>query len=271
MKEHRLYKMTSPEIKEGIKKIDAVLIPVGATEQHGPHLPLDFDHFCATQICEAAAKAANTRGKWVVVAPTINYGCSWYHMNFSGTMSLSQQTFIKVVSEVCESLAHHGFKNLIVLNAHGGNTAALTVCLTDLYAQKRIRVVLVQWGTLAAATIKELGIVSPLIHAEEIETSMAMALGSDVRMDKLTRDCFSRRDTYEEKGIPTSRHITYDAATPGSGVIIPMDYIDDISSSGIVGDSSLATKEKGEILLTSVNSKLVELIEDLSKRQITKD
>ena len=266
MKEYRLYKMTWLEVKEGIEKIDAVLIPVGATEQHGPQMPIDFDHFSATQFCEAAAKAANERDKWVVVAPTINYGCSWYHMNFPGTVTLSQETFMKVVREVCESLAHHGFKNLIVLNSHGGNSAALTTCLTDLYAEKRIRVVLAQWWTLAAPMIKELGITSPLIHTEEIETSVGMALGTDVRMDRLVRDCFSRREVYEAKGIPTSRHIAYDGLTPGSGVIIPMDFIDDISPSGVVGDATLATREKGEKLVAAIVSRLVELIEDLSKK-----
>jgi len=242
---------------------DAVLIPVGATEQHGRHLPIEFDHFSANQLCETAAKALNERGKWVVVTPIINYGCSWYHMNFPGTISLSQKTFMEVVREVCDSLVHHGFKNLIAVNSHGGNTAALTTCLTDLYAERKTRVVLAQWWSLAGSAIKELGITSPLIHAEEIETSIAMALGADVRMEELTRACLNRRETHESKDIPTSKHIAYDMITPGSGVLIPMDYIDDISDTGVVGDACLATKEKGEKLVESIKAKLVELVEDL--------
>lgn len=264
MKEYRLYKMTWPEIKEGIDKIDAVLIPVGATEQHGRHLPVEFDHFSATQFCELAAKDLNkNKGKWVVVAPTVNYGCSWYHMNFPGTISHSQRVFMDVVTEVCESLDHHGFKRLIAVNSHGGNSAALTTCLTDLYAEKKIRVVLAQWWSLAGSAIKELGIDSPLIHAEEIETSIALALGTDVRSEELSRACFSRKDKHEDKGIPISKHISYDMRTPGSGVIIPMDYIDEISDTGVVGDATLATKEKGEKLVKTINDKLVELVEDL--------
>jgi len=266
MKEYRLYKMAWPEIKEAVGRIDAVLIPVGATEQHGRHLPVEFDHFSATQFCEMAAKKLNEKGKWVVVAPTIIYGCSWYHMKFPGTVTLSQKTFMEVVTEICQGLASHGFKNLIIVNSHGGNSAALTTCLTDLYAEKRIRVILAQWWSLAGTAIKELGITSPLIHAEEIETSIAMALGTDVRTGELTRACFNRRETHEAKGIPTSKHISYDMITPGSGVIIPMDYIDDISDSGVVGDACLATKEKGMKLVETINAKLVELVEDLSKK-----
>jgi creatinine amidohydrolase len=258
--------MTWPEIKENIDNIDAVLIPIGATEQHGRHLPVEFDHFSATQICERAAKDLNDKGKWVLVTPTINYGCSWYHMNFPGTISLSQRTFMDMVTEVCESLAHHGFKNLIALNSHGGNTAALLTCLTDLYAEKRIRVPLVHWWSLGAAMIKELGISSPLIHAEEIETSIGMALGSEVRTEELTRACFSRRETHESKGVSTSKHIAYDMITPGSGVLIPMDYIDDISDTGVVGDACLADKEKGEKLTGAINEKLIEFVEDLCRK-----
>lgn len=264
MKEYRLYKMTWPEIKEAVKEVDAVLIPVGATEQHGLHLPVEFDHFSATQFCELAAKDLNeNKGKWVLVTPTINYGCSWYHMNFPGTISLSQRTFMDVVTQVCESVSHHGFRNLIAVNSHGGNTAALTTCLTDLYAEKRIRVALAQYWSLGASAIKDLGISSPLIHAEEIETSIGMALGTDVRMNDLSRACFSRRKTHEEKGIPTSSHIAYDMITPGSGVIIPMDFIDEISDTGVVGDATLASKEKGEKLVAAIKEKLIELVEDL--------
>lgn len=265
MKEYRLYKMTWPEIRGAIEKIDAVFIPVGSTEQHGHHLPVECDHFTSTYFCEVAAESLNKRGKWVVVAPTINYGCSWYHINFPGTISLSQKTFMEVVNDVCSSLAHHGFKNLIVLNSHGGNSNALNTCLTDLYAERGIRVAIAQWWTFISGAIKELGITSPLTHAEEVETSIAMAIGLEVRVNEQTRDAFSRREIHETKGVATSKHIAYDKITPGSGVTIPMDYIDDISDSGVVGDATLATKEKGEKLSQVIISKLVDFVEDLAQ------
>ena len=263
MKEWRLYKMTWPEIKEGIKTIDAVLIPVGATEQHGRHMPVDHDYFTSTRLCEMAAKALCERGRWVVVAPTINYGCSWFHMNFPGTITLSQRTFMEVVKEVCESLLRHGFRNLIVVNNHGGNQAALTTCLNDLYAAKGIRVLFASGMDLAAEAIKELEMKGPLQHASEAETSIAMALGQDVRMNELTRDGLDRRKIHEAKRIPTSKHIAYDISIPGSGVFIPFDYTNDISNSGVIGDATLATKEKGQYLVEAITRKITELTEDL--------
>ncbi len=264
--EIHLHKMTWPEIKEGIEKIDAVLIPVGSTEQHGRHLPIEFDYFSATRFCEMAAQTLNQKGKWVVVAPPILYGCSWYHMQFPGTITLSQKTFMEVVKEVCESLAHHGFKNLIIMNSHGGNSAALTTCLNDLYAEKKIRVVLAQWFTLAAGAVKELEIKSPRLHAGEVETSIAMALGTDVRKQELTRACMNRRETHLAKGIPTSKHIAYDSSMPGSGVLIPMDYMKDITDTGVVGDACAATMEKGKRLVEVVNALFAELIEELGRK-----
>lgn len=266
MKEYRLYKMTWKEIKDAINQIDAVLIPVGSTEQHGYHMPVDFDHFCATQLSELAAKAVNERGGWAVVVPTVPFGCSWCHMSFPGTITFSQKTFMKVVREVCESLAHHGFKNLIIVNGHAANPAPLTTCLTDLYAEKRIRVVLAQWWNMVPPVLKELGIESPMIHAEQIETSMAIALGVEVHMDKAVRYMVNRRKIHESKGVPTSRHIAYDAVTPGSGIIIPLDYVDDLTPFGVTGDPMPATREKGEKLVATVVSTLVELIEDLGKK-----
>ena len=115
------------------------------------------------------------------------------------------------------------------------------------------------------STIKDLGIESPLIHAEEVETSLAMGLEADVREEELTQACFNRCETYKAKGIPTSRHIAYDALSPGSGVLLPMDYIDDISDSGVVGDACSATRSKGKKLIDAIEAGLVELVEDLRK------
>jgi creatinine amidohydrolase len=266
-KEHLLYKMSWPEISEATQKIDAVLVPVGSTEQHGRHLPIDFDFFSATRLCEICAKRLNDSGKWVVLAPTISYGCSWYHMKFPGTVTLTQDTFIRVVKEVCRSLSSHGLKNIILFNSHGGNSAALTVALTELYSENRIRVVLAQWFTLGNQVISDLGIKTPRLHAGESETSLAIALGAKIRESELTIACMDRQKIHAERGIPTSKHISYDPVRPGSGVIIPMDFIDDISETGVVGDATLGTLKKGEEIVKGVIEKLCELIQDLSQRQ----
>lgn len=98
-----------------------VLIPCGAIEQHGPHLPLcmDSDH------AEALALTVAARLGHTVVAPAIRVGCSAHHMAFPGTISLQAETFEAVCRDYCRSLAHHGFERLLLFSGHIGNFPAL--------------------------------------------------------------------------------------------------------------------------------------------------
>src|SRR5882757_1676292 len=109
--------------------VDAVLFPIGTTEQHGPHMPLDTDCVIAQGLATRAAELAGREGLRVLVAPTLNVTLSWYHMQFPGSVRLSTTTFLQVFREVCDSLAQHGFRHIVAINGHGGNVAALTVAV----------------------------------------------------------------------------------------------------------------------------------------------
>ena len=87
-------------------------------------------------------------------------------------------------------------------------------------------------------------------------------------MDRLVCHSVSRREVHEAKGIPTSKHIEYGMVPSGSGVLIPPDYLDDISASGVTGDATLAAKEEGEKLIEVIRSRVVELVEDLGRKQL---
>ena len=101
--------MTWPEVEQAISRgVDAVLIPIGTTEQHGPHMPLDTDCVIARALCTRVADAAADEELSVLVAPTVNISLSWYHMQFPGSMRLSTTTFFQVFREICDSLVHHG-------------------------------------------------------------------------------------------------------------------------------------------------------------------
>ena len=164
--------MTWPEVEEAIGRgVDAVLIPIGTTEQHGPHMPLDTDCFIARSLCARAAEAGEAEGVELLVAPTLNVTLSWYHMQFPGSIRLSTTTFFQVFREVCDSLAHHGFERLVAVNGHGGNAAALTVAVNHYLETTGRRVFLAQWWDLASDVLAE--VEGPLIHAEEAETSLA--------------------------------------------------------------------------------------------------
>src|SRR4051795_303377 len=183
--------MTWPQVADRLDDgVDAVLIPIGTTEQHGPHMPLDTDCFIARSLCARAAEHGEQEGVSLLVAPTLNVTLSWYHMQFPGSMRLSTTTFLQVFREVCESLVHHGFGTLVAVNGHGGNVAALTVAINHYFETTGRRVLLAQWWDLASDVLAD--VEGPMIHAEEAETSLAMALGQTVYEDRATRDAYDR-------------------------------------------------------------------------------
>lgn len=108
--------MTWPELERYLKSCDMILVPIGSTEQHGPHLPLGTDAF------EAQAMSAEiSRRTGVMVAPILALGISGYHMGFPGTISLSEETMERVLMEEVDSLRAHGFRRFLFFNYHGGN------------------------------------------------------------------------------------------------------------------------------------------------------
>jgi creatinine amidohydrolase len=271
VEEYRLGKLTWPELEEAKGKIVAVLVPVGSTEQHGPHLPFDTDAFTSVVFAERVAAECQADGLRVLVTPAINFGVSWYHMDFAGTMSISVSLYISMVKDLMHCLIKHKFRNIILLNSHGGNSAALTVAINDIYNETKERIYLANWASVANDRVQSLGIRSPMIHTEEIETSVAIALGQRFRPEKAVKDCFSRKDVYERKGLATSSHVYYDALNPGHGVLIPMDFIRDISPSGVVGDATLGNEAEGEDITKIVVRRLKEMIADLSKSGIKRN
>jgi creatinine amidohydrolase len=263
--EYRLWKLTWEEAADRAKAGAVVLLPLGTTEQHGRHLPLDTDAYIAEHLCERIALEAQKRGVTVLVAPVLSYGVSWYHRHFAGTMWLSPELFIQTVIELCKSLSHHGFTRKVLVNCHGGNAATLTVAINRFYDETGERVLLAQWWELGGDLIKEM-MTSGVIHAEEAETSLALALGQRALMDKASRDAFERSNAVREHGHPWSRHAKYDAMFKGGFVNPPMDKIEEISESGVVGDATRANAEEGRRILETVVTRLVEVCEDLTKR-----
>jgi creatinine amidohydrolase len=110
--------MTVPEVNDFLTRSDMVIIPVGALEQHGYHLPIGTDFINGVEQCKLIAQQRD-----ILVAPVLMAGQSPYHMGFAGTITLKSETIIQVHMEAVESLIAHGFKRFIIMNAHTGNTA----------------------------------------------------------------------------------------------------------------------------------------------------
>jgi creatinine amidohydrolase len=170
-KEYLLARMTWPEVEERLKECDIALIPLGSTEQHGPALPLSTDHYIATQIAYRAAEMVWDNHK-VVVSPTINFGFSPHHMEFKGTITLSELTLSSMIADICYSLDQHGFKKLILVNGHGGNDTAISNALHDMQGNIDAKVYSVNWWSLVTDKVKEI-VTPPAYHACDMETSVA--------------------------------------------------------------------------------------------------
>jgi len=263
MTEHFLEKMTWPEVEAAqAAGVDAVLLPIGSTEQHGRHMPLDTDCLIARELCRLAAAAAEPEGVKLLVAPTLNVTLSWYHMQFPGSLKLSTTTFLQVFREVCDSLAHHGFERLIAVNGHGGNIAALTVAVNHTMETTGRRVFLVQWWDLAADILAE--IEGPMIHAEEAETSIALALGQRVIESETARDAFDRGGAVRAAGLPWTSFGKYRMTHKGPGVVVPMDMLRDITASGVVGDATKARLETGERIVAALVPRIVQVAREFA-------
>jgi creatinine amidohydrolase len=264
--ERLLERLTWPEVEARLEQgVDAVLIPIGSTEQHGHHMPLDTDCFIARSLCLRTAEAGAAEGVELLVAPTLNVTLSWYHMQYPGTVRLSTTTFLQVFREVCDSLVHHGFENLVAVNGHGGNIAALTVAVNHYFETTGRRVFLVQWWDLASDVLAE--VEGPMIHAEEAETSIALALGQQVYEDRATRDAYDRGAAVKEAGLPWTSFGRYAMRASGPGVVVPMDMLRDITPSGVVGDATRARLETGQKVLSALVPRIVQVCKDLAGKE----
>lgn len=119
--------MTVPEVNDFLTRSDMVIIPIGAMEQHGYHLPIGTDFINGVEQCKLIAQQRD-----ILVAPVLMAGQSPYHMGFAGTITLKAETIIQVHMEAVQSLIQHGFKRFIILNAHTGNTAVSTLLVDQI-------------------------------------------------------------------------------------------------------------------------------------------
>ena len=155
-----------------------VVLPVGATEQHGPHLPLGTDFLIVENITRAAAQEAR-RGIDILVAPTVQVGASHHHLPFGGTISLATECYYGALSDMVESLILSGFRRVFILNGHGGNHELIQLVARDLSLRHACNLGAASYWDLARETLAER---EPNLrghfpgHAGEFETSLIMAL-----------------------------------------------------------------------------------------------
>ena len=247
--------MTTAEVGALARENTVVIVPVGATEQHGPHLPLDTDSFLCTQVAEVGARRASAAGP-VLVAPTVWLGSSAHHMDFAGTLTATAATVGRSVEEVCGSLARHGFERLLVLNGHGGNSALLAEAVRHVGFDEGVRIATLDYWALARAAAEEVRESPPggMAHACEFETSLMLHLRPDsVRTDLIERTMVEPRSSLERLDLFLGGPLVMPWRTP------------ELSRSGVIGAPDLATAEKGRRLFEECVDGLVELVDELRR------
>jgi len=185
-----LDRLTWADVKTEIEHgRDTVLVPFGSTEQHGRHMPLGTDALLGDEIGWAVADRLGA-----FFAPTVRFGCSEHHLSFAGTISLEEETFRRIVSDVVASLSRHGFRRIVLLPTHGGNFKPLAEACAELKPVDNLKVIaftdLEGLVTAAFASSGKAG-VNPAqsgAHSGEWETSLMLALRPEqVKMDQASQ------------------------------------------------------------------------------------
>lgn len=248
-----LWEYTWQEIDKLDRDHTLILIPTGAIEQHGPHLPLDTDIFNATAISESVANSFLHSEKRVLVAPPIWWGTSPHHLGFPGTISLRNETLSNIVVEVITSLLPHGFYRYLLINGHGGNAGILTATVSRISHDLGISVPALSYWTMIKKTLIEIGEspIGGMGHGCEMETSLMLHLRPElVRMD------------LAEKEMPNELTnwscIDFRAGGP---VGIPLDFRRD-SKNGVMGDPTLANALKGERIFIDATQAIATFVEE---------
>lgn len=245
--------LTWTDIQAMPDKENVVIIqPVGAIEQHGPHLPLIVDSAIAVAVLgQALAKLDPTVPAYAL--PPLYYGKSNEHWHFPGTLTLSAQTLLAVLIEMAQSIYRSGFRKLVLMNAHGGQPQIMDIAARDLHQKYEDFLVFPLFTWRVPNIAKELLTPKELeygIHAGDAETSVLLSiLPEQVKMDKAVAEY--------PPDLPEESLLSMEGKLPFAWVMR------DLSKSGVLGDATIATKEKGDRILDSLAEGWVQVIQDI--------
>lgn len=252
---HVEWRLHSWEEIDALDRDNTILIlPTGAIEQHGPHLPVDTDIFNANAIAhELALRVSAPR---TLVLPPIWWGTSPHHLGFAGTLSLRNETFFQIIRDLVTSLKPHGFYRFLIINGHGGNAGIITATISQLSEDLGISIPAYSYWQSIRDTLVKIGQspIGGMGHACEMETSLALhlrpesvdltALRSDIPNEKTPWSCIDFRQ--------------------GGFLGIPLDLKRD-SREGVIGDPIPATAEKGRTIFDAAVEVASKVISDLAK------
>src|SRR3954466_10006667 len=247
-----LGEMTNPEVEAFLETHHTVIVPTGATEQHGPHGPLLTDVIIPTEIARRVAPKIGA-----VVAPAINYGLSYPHTGFTGLVQIRIPTFMALIEDVAVSLATAGFRRIVFLNGHYDNTMAIAYACAN--AAPRLpdgaRAFPVNyWDGMTPAEAAEFFDPSNGLHAGGGETSAVMAIDPDlVDLDAANAEM----PPFPEVTNGAAVHTAFFFTTPGS--------VHRATRSGTWGDARGASAEFGQRYLDVVEAATIRSLDDIER------
>jgi creatinine amidohydrolase len=229
-----------------------VILPLAATEQHGPHLPLATDRLIAEGICHALDAALGER---ILVLPCPPFGYSAHHRGFAGTLTIPHEQMIRSAASVIDCVVADGFNRILILNAHGGNIALGGVLLESLgESHSCAHLALCSWWQVAAAGLQAITESGPggTGHACEFETSLLLHLHPElVRRHKIAPDSKTPTFSWAESDML-------------HGAICRLQRsFSRMTGNGVFGDPTKASAEKGQRMMDAIVRSIAPIINDL--------
>jgi creatinine amidohydrolase len=251
-------RLTWPEVERAVAEDRVCLIPVATLEDHGPHLPLDTDLRLTWEICRRAAESAPDE---TLLLPAVPHGYSPHHMDFPGTITIGWDTFTRYCVDIGSSLARHGFRRLLYLNGHGSNQNLVETAARLVAVEHDDVLAAAAFHSSSATTLRTIAAVREsgpggMAHACELETSMYLAIDPEaVDMTKAV----------DERGYPAGEHASMDWS---DGPLKLMPWWSAFSRTGVQGDATKATAEKGRVLLDAAVAECVAYIRELREKPL---
>ncbi len=254
-----LEEMSWEEFDRDRKGAAAALIPIGSIEEEGLHLPLGVDTLVAVEVAKRV-----THQLPVIVLPAISIGYSDWHGGFPGTLSLSISTLTQMIREICEDLVDQGIKRIVFINPHVGNETPIMEVAIELRKKSLARVAMFHLWAIANEMAKDVeGLVEKkFAHGGEMMTSVMLAIRPDlVHMERAVKE-FERplKEGLKQEGsfkvLFKNRHINFYCLSK------------ELTNSGVMGDPTYATREKGEIIVKAWLDLICDFIKEFKEVSI---
>lgn len=245
--------MTSPEIEQAQEEGAIVLLPVGAIEQHGPHLPVDVDIHGAWETSKEVAR----RREYTLVAPPVWWGLSGTHRGFAGTMVLRPETFHALLQDICNSLIDQGFRKVALIVGHGSNKPMVSVLVNHFMETRGVRLLQLNYINFAGETFRKIRR-SPVggdAHAGELETSLQMYL----RPGRIhpERAPVHLVEPKRDLGLSAAMQDIFQPGRASIGYDLKRAFPE-----GVMGDPTVATEETGKRAFDAIVDEICDVLDE---------